>query len=481
MKFENCINKIKTFVPFRSITPTFSLRVVSRGVLFATLVLVGSNVVAGPREQAKRMHDRLAGVPPTEAVLCAMEYLLGQTNGAQQAAHLVMSLDPTADARIPSYAGAVTACAAVGPVDNSASRKAFYSTSLRDFATPWTNRAQTKYADLNDYVALVIGMIRDEDPFDTVLSTNVYYQGGAGASGVRGWSEENNNHYIDLGNGGHDLSDTAVLQRGTRVPPTGASAADIAGVTTTRAAGLAFFSKGTNRRMFRFTAINYLCRDLEQMKDPTRSHDRVRQDVSRSPGGDSKIFLTNCVGCHAGMDPMAGAYAYWEWMTVDDGDGNPLEGAGKLLFKQNYTTTDETNATAFATVTAVDAVDNPNGVTNKHHINAGNFSYGYRTIHDGWVNRWREGPNSSLDWEFNQVASPAAQGQGNGAASMGREIAGTKAFAQCQVEKVYKHVCLQNPVEADEVAMDNIITEFRSESYNMRNVFAKVAPLCRGN
>src|SRR6185436_7855779 len=37
------------------------------------LALVASTAGAGPREQAKRMHDRLAGVPPSASVLDAME------------------------------------------------------------------------------------------------------------------------------------------------------------------------------------------------------------------------------------------------------------------------------------------------------------------------------------------------------------------------------------------------------------------------
>ena len=65
--------------------------------------------------------------------------------------------------------------------------------------------------------------------------------------------------------------------------------------------------------MFRFTLINHLCRDMEQVHDTSRPPDRIRQDVSRSPGGDSRIFLNNCIGCHSGMDPMAQAFAYYDF------------------------------------------------------------------------------------------------------------------------------------------------------------------------
>jgi len=70
--------------------------------------------------------------------------------------------------------------------------------------------------------------------------------------------------------------------------------------------------------MFRFTLINHLCTDLNPIMDITRPPDRVRQDVSRSPGGDSRIFLNNCIGCHAAMDPMAQAFAYYNFDGVRD-------------------------------------------------------------------------------------------------------------------------------------------------------------------
>ena len=40
------------------------------GFVMASIV---TTAYAGPREQAKRIHDRLAGVPPTDAVLQSME------------------------------------------------------------------------------------------------------------------------------------------------------------------------------------------------------------------------------------------------------------------------------------------------------------------------------------------------------------------------------------------------------------------------
>src|SRR3569623_1985320 len=99
-------------------------------------------------------------------------------------------------------------------------------------------------------------------------------------------------------------------------------AAATAIVNTSPAATQTFNVAGTNRAMFRFTMINHLCKDMEQLADTTRPPDRIRQDVSRSPGGDSRIFLNNCIGCHSGMDPMAQAFAFYNWD----------ETAGKLVY-----------------------------------------------------------------------------------------------------------------------------------------------------
>ena len=77
---------------------------------------------------------------------------------------------------------------------------------------------------------------------------------------------------------------------------TGLSSSLTAGIMTTRAAARAFFIDGTNRAMFRYTLLNHMCYDMEQVKDTTRPADRIRQDVSRTPGGDSRLFIVEQTG-----------------------------------------------------------------------------------------------------------------------------------------------------------------------------------------
>jgi len=392
---------------------------ISVAILAVMMMSNIASVNAGPveREQAKRIHDRLTGVPPSATDLNAMETEI-INNGLVAAAEYAM--DRTRNSRA----------------------KYFYNVTLKNWITPWTNEEQTMFAPLNDYTALVIGMIRDDVPFNTVLSADLFYT-GTGA-GLPAFSNMNNDHFEALENNDVDLSDPSLFQSRPQNDLNGAPA----GIVTTRQAGKAFFSEGTNRAMFRFTSMNYLCRDLEDLKDVTRVPDRIRQDVSRSPGGDSSIFLNSCVGCHAGMDPLAGAYAYYEW--VEDADGSN----GHVIYT-------------------------PGDVQPKHHINATNFEYGYRTVDDSWLNYWRQGPNAGLGW-----AGTAEVTSGNGAGSMGQELANTEAFAQCQVEKVYKQVCLQEPISnhnADIATLTSRFMDTGDMNYRMKDLFAEVAALCVGN
>lgn len=378
------------------------------------LAISSHDSLAGDREQAMRIHDRLAGVPPTNAVLDLMEARVA-ANDLEGAADIAMQ------------------------------NPAFYNVTLKNFAAPWTNEEQSVFVPLNDYTATVIGMIRDNIAFNEVLSADLVYVGANGL-GLPAYSMSNNDHYEAMERRGIDLSNTSNLvaesQSGVTNNAIPASAA--AGVVTTRAAARAFFVEGTNRAMFRFTMMNHLCNDLEQVKDVSRTPDRIRQDVSRSPGGDSRIYMTSCVGCHAGMDPLAQAYAYYEWEFT--GNEETDKDRGRLVYT-------------------------PNNVQGKYLINANNFKYGYITTDDSWDNYWRQGPNADL------LGFGPGSGSGRGAASLGRELANSQAFANCQVKKVFRTVCFREP---DNFELTTIADDFKNNGYLMKRVFAKAAASCEG-
>jgi hypothetical protein len=313
---------------------------------------------------------------------------------------------------------------------------------VKNFAAPWTNRDQNAFVPLNDYTATVIGMVRDDVPFNTVLSDDILYVGNSG-SGAPPYSSANNLHYQSLDDNNVDLK--AALVKTTQSSLTGVPAGATAGVMTTRAAARAFFIAGTNRAMFRFTLMNHLCRDLEQVQDTTRAPDRIRQDVSRSPGGDSRLFLNNCIGCHSGMDPMAQAFSYYHYT----GDPNVDPEAGTLTYTAGT-------------------------VQPKYLQNMDNFKPGFITPDDRWDNRWRQGPNALLGWSMNG-------GSGNGAKTMGKELADSDAFAQCQVEKVFRKVCFRSPSDStDRTEVSRIVGVFKANNFSLKRVFEETGVYCMG-
>jgi hypothetical protein len=379
----------------------------------ATMIISCVQVaLAGPREQAERIHDRLAGVPPTDAVLTSM------TNAIQANANT----------------GPITA-ANIAMDDPH-----FYTVTLKNWVAPWTNRDANAFVPLNDYITLVMGMVRDHVPFNQILSGDLLYYGNKVATPV---SASSNQHYIDLETAMHDpnfnpTTDLAPMAQSSVYPVPGP---ETAGAITTRAAAEAFFVAGTNRAMFRFTLINHLCMDMEQVHDTSIIPDRIRQDVSRSPGGDSRVFLNNCIGCHSGMDPLAQAFAYFNFDAT----------SGSIQYTKNTT-----------------------GVQEKYFHNNTTFPDGFVTLDDSWNNHWRQGQNAVLGW------SQTLPGSGAGAKSLGQELAGTHAFAQCQVTKVFKAVCLRAPGDAADRAEVDAMTASFTNGYDLKPVFAESAKYCMG-
>lgn len=399
-------------------------RAMTLGTLGLSLVLASASSFAGEREQAKRIHDRIAGVPPSASVLNDM-------------------------------ASDILAGDAVGAAYTAMENTAFYDVTLKNLAAPWTNEAMSSFVPLNDYTATVIGLVRDDADFRTVLYDDIMYV-GAGSLGLAPYSLSNNDHYEQLENGGYSLKDNlvAVAQSSVNGLPSDATA----GIMTSRAAAQAFFSAGTNRAMFRFTMLNHLCNDMEQVNDTSLNPDRIRQDVSRSPGGDSRIFLNSCLGCHSGMDPMSQSFAYYDFEY--DANNDPDGEFGTLVYNTIGMTDPDTGTRVKA----------------KYHINSTNFEYGYVTPDDRWDNYWRNGQNRLLGWD------ESLPGGGNGAKTMGQELAHSDAFAECQVKKVFKNVCLRSPVDStDRSQISTMVNSFRNSGYNLKQVFAESAVYCMGD
>jgi hypothetical protein len=365
-----------------------------------TGIVTPATTTTTSKMKAFRIYNRLAGVPPVPTILTEIDTLV-KAGKAKEAA--LRSMD-----------------------DSN-----FYNLTLKNWIKPWTNIDKTNRIILNDYVATAIGIIRDNIPFDQILYGDHLYIAGVGTPGtIPVYDKKTNLHYQRLEESRVSLKD--YLVRVSQSKTTGIK--DTAGVLTTRAAGLAFFSAGTNRRATRFAFMNYLCRDFEALHDINIPDYHVRRDVERNPGGDSRTYRNKCVGCHAGQDALGGAFAYFDFVN------------GEVVYTEGV-------------------------VAAKINKNVG-YADGWITKDNSWVNTWAEGQNANLGWP--------SQTTGNGVRELGVMLSRSRAFSECMSTKVYELVCLRTPTSTtDKTEMRRLADIFQlDENYNMKNLIAETAASC---
>ena len=360
--------------------------------------------IAGQVERHKAwiIHNRVAGVPPTPAMLNQMEADLNSGNS---------------DAAIAK----------------AMAHPNFTSIVLKNWFKPWSNQARSAGGQLNDFVATAVGMIRDNEPFDQILYADIlYHANGAAIANVPNYAMNNNDHYRELENRVDNWA--APLMRVSQSANN--AIADTAGAITTRAFGEAYFQAGTNRRMTRYVFMNFLCRDFEQLHDVTIPDYRVRRDVERDPGGDSRTFKNKCVGCHAGQDALGGAWAYFNF-----NNGQVQHTPGQVQGKINQ--------------------------------NGQFFPEGYVTTDDSWLNLWASGQNKVLGWNTSEPT------RGNGARSIGRMLAKSRAFGECMADRSWELLCMRKFKSTEKDVKEDLAQYFMTDAnYNMRMLFAATLNKC---
>ena len=245
------------------------------------------------KSTAMLIYNRITGVPPTPEVLTQMVGLV-QAGKIEEAAELAMN-NPN-----------------------------FYNLVLRSMFTGWSNVSGDVGTDLNDMVATLIGLVRDDIPFGEVLWGDHLYVGadtqqqGAGTqqqeNGTPPYALNSNAHYVAI----QDENLKEILQQKKQSEMDGALPDKaIAGVLSTRGFAEAYFSAGTNRRATAFVMKHFLCHEMEMLHDTDEiREDFIRQDVDRAPGKDHALFKGRCLGCHAGMDALSGWSVYYDFRNI---------------------------------------------------------------------------------------------------------------------------------------------------------------------
>ena len=398
-----------------------TLRTCSVLGLAASMLVVAETATANARQIAVDLHVRLnAGVLPTAEKLTEMEALL--RDGKPREAALAAIND---------------------------SRGLFYTIVLRDKFAPLSVHDLSPFnpaQPINDMTATMIGMVRDDKPFNQVLSADILYfspavQQGTGAAP---YSLANNNHYATVHTRDLALNNPANLAESPQsATGMGLPAAGVAGIMSTRGFAAAFYIDGTNRRAFKYVLKHFLGEDIERFKDTTIADFRVRKDVPRIPGGNATDFVNNCKGCHAGMDAMAGAFCYYNYRsTVANG---PMT-----------------------------LVHMPGVIQEKCVRNSNEFEDGFQTVDDSWVNLWAAdgGQNAFVGWP--------AQRDGRGAKSFGEMIGNTTAFTTTMARLALEVGCkvVDAKAEAYKPLVEQLAAEFKADKFNLKNSIASAAARC---
>ena len=390
----------------------------------------------------------------------------------------------------------------------------FYSVTIRNMVSAWTNREQSPFVPLNDATALMVGLVYENYAFNEALYGDVLYSAHPAAD-YRGPVDLPNARTIPplLTQVGQQLTyqwlatDTRItfgsppdgttredhftsLDRATQEWPrllhrgkqsdvyrqatgtTGGSAlastqtnidsSNIAGILTTSTFARAGYQAGTNRRGIDMLMKNFLGRDMRAMHDTSLPDTWVGPDVDPAPGGDFRVYQNECRGCHAIMDGFRGAFAYFDFNQ-----------GGLTYNPENIPTRNE-----------VSCADDPGPGVHKFFRGCNLAPYRRRTEDDSWTNMARTGVNRSLGWRD----GPSS---GRGARSFGLAIARAQAFSQTMAKHVFKQVCVRDPNEAETNSLSKVASSFEtgfenydtlsaSGPYNMRALFAIVSTMCFG-
>lgn len=344
-------------------------------------------------EQARQLFRRLVGVP----------LLVSDPRWDQMAAEIQSGRWKSA-ARIAS------------------SDSRFLSIRVRNWAAILSNKSETPFTSLNDFQALVIGVVGEDRDARDLLTADYRYEGMKSLK-LPPVSLSDNKHYEELDIKGFDLKEVLVQVR----PQWETAPGRGAGLLTTRGWGEAHFSGGTNRRAVEYTFREFLCRPISSWKAAGLPDLHVRRDVSRAPGGSAAVYQRDCRTCHAGMDALGGAFAYFDFVE------------GRLILS-------------------------PGIVLHKFNQNISVFPLGKRTVDDSWVNLSTGGHNELIGWRGDL--------SGFGVRQFGAMVANARAFSQCMVRRVFSEVCrgvIDSSVEAA------LADGFEENGYRLRRLFEEVA------
>jgi hypothetical protein len=344
-------------------------------------------------------------------------------------------------------------------------QKDFYQVTVRDFAGKMSTREGTALAPLSDFVATVIGVVRDDIPAPELLTGNFYYRSkkiSTTPTQVMNDIVKSNNHYATLEASGVSLMDELEGEDGQKVLSADGNSVvvldDSGGLLTSRAFLAAHANAGTNRRIIEYTFKIFQCAPIDTWASTSNPDDHVGREVGRFPISE---YNNKCKGCHTGMDGMRPATAYFDFAMTD-----ATTGAGYIKYKNTYPK--DPNDTDMALTVPVPA-DEQN-VPYKFRRASTVFPLGYAVKNNQWVNY----ANSSFGWNTPK--------QGQGMSELAQMIAYSDGFKRCMVKRVFNSVCKSDLTSTDSGLINKLTDSFTNSGYKLKELFIDVAlrPECLG-
>ena len=353
----------------------------------------------------------------------------------------------------------------------------FLNVTVKLMATKMSYRDEKPNHESNDFVAAMVGGVRDDVSAYEMMTGNFYYtvdpakvpMGTTIRSDLLADFLRSNNHFLDFDRAGFNAQ-WLMRQDGMKAVTASVGVAavadlpakDASALLTSRAFTFAHAIAGTNRRMLEFTFREFMCVEMTDWSDTTRSDEFVGRDVDRY---DPK-FQNRCKGCHGQMDGFRGAFANIDFYM--SGNVAFLKHSA-LLAPQARNIAQAEGELNFKTLPAVNGQPTvPATIASKMNHNQQVFTPGRVIVDDSWSNIAIGGNNTKLfGWR--------GEMKGNGINSFAKAIAGSERFPRCMAQRVFTEVCKREPVASDEPMLIWAGKEFEGNNYNFKYLFQLVS------
>jgi hypothetical protein len=367
------------------------------------------------------------------------------------------------------------------PNDTTYYNPSFYNITVRDFAAPMSTRDESVNTELNDFIATVIGTVRDNVSAKELVSGTDFYRADSVKAAVPADLVRDilrsNLHYSSLAKGGFDLARVLVKSRqklfdGTLVVDN----PDPAGLITSRSFMESHAVAGTNRRMVEYSFREFMCIPIEKWAFAQSSDSWIGRDIDRAPGGSHTKYTQSCRACHSRMDPLRGAFAYYTFSN------SFIKNTFIVPHLTNFNSNEDMSTAAVIGLRAGDpgtanlpAGNSINYVVKKMNHNDHVYPGGY-VVTDNSFN------NAALDTEAIKYFGWRSSMSGKGAHDFGLMIAQSEGFSRCMTKRVFKTLCKRDPVDVEAAIIKSTATEFENQGYKLKYLFKKIAgfPQCLG-